>query len=1017
MWMDSLARFQELMRELFQHDLSDLDFGIYRLLRLKRDEVEAFINEQLPRRVDEAFLDLDGADVAADERCVERLANDLRRELGPEAISPDGELSKEARGQTALSIRRMIAEYDQARMRLETAQVTEEQKVEIFNHLYAFFSRYYDEGDFIPQRFRGAHERYSIPYNGEETYFHWANRDQHYVKTGEVFKDYVFTVDVLGEPHTVRFKLTEATTALDNTKGETRFFFPQPDQVDWDEATHTLAIPFEYRLPTVSELDHYGKKTKAQDVILLEAEPRICEAVPHDILATALKQSVDIGQTEPVSLLLKRMRHFVRDNTTDYFVHKDLSRFLMQELEFYIKDQMLSLADLQGNLSVKLQMLCVFRQLAEDVIEFLAQIEDVQKRLFEKRKFVLRTDYLLPIKEVPCELWQEVLANGAQRQAWEQLFSIQPTPNLQNLTGEVNEAFLEEYPTLVVNTAYFDSSFTGKLLASFGDVDGITDGLLIKSENYQALRLLRNRYAGDVRCVYIDPPYNTNKDGFLYKDRYQHSTWLAMMSERLCEARDLLAFPGAFFCSIGDVEVARLRLLGDWVFGSDQFVANIIWKKKFSPQNDEDQLTDNHDHILLFSNQAAQWKAIRLPRSEYSSTTFSNPDHDPRGPWSDGDMTSKTKAQGHSYPVTTPSGRVVFPPPGRQWAPALDTFERLLADNRIWFGKHGGNVPRIKQFESEMLGIVPMTIWEREEVGDTQEATRELNNIVPNSGFESPKPTRLIRRICQVAVSPGSAILDFFAGSGTTGHAVIDLNREDGGQRKFCLVEMASYFDTVLLPRIQRVMFSPSWRDGKPERLPDEKELERTPRLVKVIRLESYEDALHNIALDSTLEQQHVRARAYRETVGEDTYRLRYMFKLPLDASDTMLNVTKLEHPFDYGLEILTENGPYMQTVDLVETFNYLYGLRVIRLDTWINAKDKERAYRVVKACARDNRHVLVLWRDMTNVDPAVERAFLEAKLAEEEPFDEVLINGDSATPGVHSLDGLFKRLIEEGEV
>lgn len=1017
--MDSLARFQELMRELFQHDLSDLDFGIYRLLRLKRDEVEAFINEQLPRRVDEAFLDLDGADVAADERCVERLANDLRRELGPEAISPDGELSKEARGQTALSIRRMIAEYDQARMRLETAQVTEEQKVEIFNHLYAFFSRYYDEGDFIPQRFRGAHERYSIPYNGEETYFHWANRDQHYVKTGEVFKDYVFTVDVLGEPHTVRFKLTEATTALDNTKGETRFFFPQPDQVDWDEATHTLAMPFEYRLPTVSELDHYGKKTKAQDVILLEAEPRIREVIPNDLLATALGDRVDSGETEPVSLLLKRMRHFVRKNTADYFVHKDLERFLTQELEFYIKDQMLSLADLQGDVSVKLRMLHVFRQLAEDVIMFLSQIEDVQKRLFEKRKFVLRTDYLLPIKEVPRELWPEVLTNDAQKQAWEELYSIEPMRNLQNPNGEVNEAFLEGHPTLVVNTIYFDSSFTDRLLASFDDIDDATDGLLIKAENYQGLNLIRRKFAESVRCIYIDPPYNTGSDEFIYKDRYQHSSWAAMMDDRLRLARSLMSTDGLLFASLDDGEAANFRYIGEQVFGKGNFVTDVIWQSRKSVSSDT-LFSLAHNHTFVFAKDksvvSARKHSFRLPADDEK---FENPDNDPRGKWTLDPFDAPNIRPNLTYPITNPNtGKEYWPPQGRCWSTTPEEYERLLREKRIMFGKTGRARPAYKRFWSEAVerGEAPTTIWN--DVGTHTNGTKQLENVLGYKSFNNPKPVDLLERIIGLTTyGKGSdIILDFFAGSGTTGHAAIERNREDRSRRRFILIEAADCFDSVLLKRIEKVMYSSEWNMGRPKSLPDEDEVAGTPRLVKILRLETYEDALHNIASTSTI-QQHARAEAYRKTVGDDTYRLRYMFKLPLDASDTMLNVTKLEHPFNYELEVLTEDGPHMQTVDLVETFNYLYGLHVIRLDTWINAKDKERAYRVVKARARDTRHVLVLWRDMTNLDPAVERAFLEAKLAEEEPFDEVLINGDSATPGVHSLDGLFKRLIEEGEV
>jgi adenine-specific DNA-methyltransferase len=257
--------------------------------------------------------------------------------------------------------------------------------------------------------------------------------------------------------------------------------------------------------------------------------------------------------------------------------------------------------------------------------------------------------------------------------------------------------------------------------------------------------------------------------------------------------------------------------------------------------------------------------------------------------------------------------------------------------------------------------------------------------------------------------------MDFFAGSGTTAHAVINLNREDGSNRKFILAEMGDYFDTVLLPRIQKVIYTPEWKDGKPKRQPTEEEVERTPRLIKVLRLEGYEDALHNLTTEETLKREEPRARAYKEKLGEDAYRLNYLVRLPLESSNSMLNLSALERPFDYKLEVLTEKGPKAENVDLVETFNYLYGLHVERLDTWINNKEKRR-YRAVKGKNGEGRRVLVLWRDMDKLDPKVEREFLESKLESEGPFDEILINGDSATPGIRSLDPLFKRLMGEGE-
>lgn len=263
---------------------------------------------------------------------------------------------------------------------------------------------------------------------------------------------------------------------------------------------------------------------------------------------------------------------------------------------------------------------------------------------------------------------------------------------------------------------------------------------------------------------------------------------------------------------------------------------------------------------------------------------------------------------------------------------------------------------------------------------------------------------------------PFSKCLDFFAGSGTTAHAVINLNREDGGRRKFILVEMADYFDTVLLPRIRKVMYTPEWKDGRPKRLPTAEEADRTPRILKILRLESYEDALHNLVTEDTRNREAPRADAIRDMVGGDAYRLSYLARLPLEASASLLNLEALDHPFDYRIEVLTDSGPRSQSVDLVETFNYLYGLHVERPETWVNPIDN-RHYRVVQARDKKRQKILMLWRDMEGYDPANERRFLEAKLQElAVSFEECLINSDTATPGFRSLDGIFKQLVMEGE-
>jgi adenine-specific DNA-methyltransferase len=359
------------------------------------------------------------------------------------------------------------------------------------------------------------------------------------------------------------------------------------------------------------------------------------------------------------------------------------------------------------------------------------------------------------------------------------------------------------------------------------------------------------------------------------------------------------------------------------------------------------------------------------------------------------------------------------PHPKSGWKFRLEDFEKLAQAHRIAWGPDEKKVPQIKRFLHEVETNVGKSV-----IVDYSDGEKETSALFGRSGvFLAPKPTSFVGRFVRQTLRGSSPVLDYFAGSGTTGHAVINLNREDGGRRKFILVEMADYFDTVLVPRIKKVMFTQEWREGKPKRLATKEEAERTPRLVKVLRLESYEDALHNTFSDSNSERLSGREKAYRQVLGDEEYRIRYLVKLPLEASDSMLSLAKLEHPFDYTIETLSDYGPKAQNVDLVETFNWLYGLRVRRIFTWVSEKEKTgkgkegRLYRAISGTDREGKkRVLVVWRDMTGLDPVKDREFLEAKAKETGPFEEQWVNGDSAAKGFASLDALFKRLMAGDE-
>lgn len=395
-----------------------------------------------------------------------------------------------------------------------------------------------------------------------------------------------------------------------------------------------------------------------------------------------------------------------------------------------------------------------------------------------------------------------------------------------------------------------------------------------------------------------------------------------------------------------------------------------------------------------------------------------NPDNDPRGAWTSGDLAARNYYAQGNYEVVAPSGRRFTNPIGSYWRVTQKKFSEL-DDGRIWWGRGQNNMPRLKRFRSDVKeGFVPETIWPYGEVGHTQEAKKELLAIVSFARSEdvlnTVKPTRLLRRIVTLGTDPrgSDTVLDFFAGSGTTGDAVIRQNRADGAHRRFILVELGRYFDDLVLQRISRSMYTGDWHDGQPGALPNEDEANRGPRIVKVLRIESYEDALHNLATDATVEAASPREAAHAERLGLDRYRLNYLVRLPLEADASLLDLGQLEHPFHYRLEVLNEEEPREQTVDLVETFNPVYGLHVRNIEALVNAEDGR--YCVVRG-DRGNARVLVVWRDITDLDPALERHFLES-LAGAEVFDEKLINGDSAAPGFRSLDLLFKRLIDTEE-
>lgn len=970
------------LQALFEMDKADLDFGIYRIMNQKRDEISRFLENDLLAQVREAFTDFTDSSLAELKQELQA-AIEQARKFG----APDPENTEAVR-----EIRQKLASM---------VDITAVEN-EVFSHLHTFFSRYYDKGDFISQR-RYKKDTYAIPYEGEEVKLYWANYDQYYIKSSEHLRNYAFVVK--DGDKTVRIKLVEADTEKDNVKAESgkerRFVLDADNPLSVENGE--LHIHFHYK-PA-------GKKK--QTALNKEAIETIFQQEGFDDWLALLKTPAPTEKNQDRTLLEKHLNDYTARNTFDYFIHKDLGGFLRRELDFYIKNEVLFLDDIDDAsfqvTETHLRKIRVLRSIAHKIIRMLAQLEDFQKKLWLKKKFVVETHYCMTLDRVPEALYGEIVDNTAQHEEWVKLgFTTEDT--------EITEEYLKENSVLVLDTRFFDAAFKDKLLASIENFDEQCDGLLVHSENFQALNLMQERYREQVKCVYIDPPYNTGGDGFAYKDRYQHSSWLAALTGRAKAAYSLLSTQkGCFFSCIDDGEQDKLRISLDIVFGEDNFVANVIWQKKYAPANDATWLSDDHDFLVLFAKDKLGWSPGRLPRDAKQNKAYSNPDNDPRGRWrADNYKCNKTADERPNlyYPIIHPkTGEEIWPNRNAVWRYTKEQHEKNMAENRVWWGKDGRNkVPAYKRFLSDVGDLVPRTIWKYDEVGHNQDGIRQLRALMPQTGFTSPKPVGLLERVVQVG--KGDLVLDYFAGSGTTAHAVINLNREDGGKRKYILVEMGEYFDTVLKPRIQKVVYSRDWKDGKPK--PDSDgngNLNGISHCFKYLRLESYEDTLNNLILKDRTEQQDDLLKA-NPALRED-YMLGYWLDVETADSPSLLNIEQFEDPFNYRLHIATGSvGATKPTrVDLVETLNYLIGLTVKHIDT-------VRGFRVVTGTNPKDEFVLVIWRNLKEKDNAALEEFMEKQAyhPRDTEFDHIYVNCDHTLEDPHSkvkmIEIEFKRLM-----
>lgn len=959
------AKFEKLkakLGELFQMDQAELDFGIYRIMNQKRDRIEEFLENDLLPQVREALSGVENADAVEGE---------------------------------------------------------------VYDHLLTFFSRYYEEGDFISQRRYGREGKYAIPYNGEEVKLHWANHDQYYIKSSERLKNYAFTVEKDGKKRRVQFEIVKAVPVKDNNKADRYYVVSENEPARVENGD--LVVQFEHRAIEPKEVGMKSQRGVNVDRVNSISIDRLENWRGYNEWKEALEQPRPTEANEKRTLLEKHLAGFAKRYTFDYFIHKDLGGFLQRELDFYIKNEVFRLDDVveQKDTTLvegSLEKVRALRRVADKIISFLAQLEKFQKKLWLKKKFVLETNYCVTLDRVPEDLYSEILDNKKQLEQWINLFHINDIFDdaiSYNFSGEINEQFLRSNQNLVVDTANFDDEFTSRLLRILDDIDEQCSGVLMQSENSQALNLLKKRHGNEIKCTYIDPPYNTGSDGFIYKDRYKHSTWITMFQNRLQQAKTMLTESGVLFFSIDANEAPFAWLAGLATFGEDNFASEMIWEKKKKPSFLHRNIGKVTDFVLGYTRDSSKSPAFSVETTTRGKKTpLNNAGNSlgvlrfPAGRVNFGFDNGKIEPQDMSNgriitqlldPVTVKDGYNIneFRLKG-EFRYSQDKLNEVCnGEDKLYISqvpfrpnhvKPGGEPKKMKNMLSR----------NHYEMETNEDASAQLRDLFGSDVFPTPKPEKLVRYLVKsVTYEDDTAkILDYFAGSGTTGHSIINLNRQDGGNRKYILVEMGEYFDTVLLPRIQKAVFAEEWKNGVPQ-FNEKGELGGGSHMFKYQRLESYEDTLNNLNPPApTNDKQRTLDQHQQDALkraGEDVreeYMLSYMLDVETEGSASLLDLDAFSDPFNYKLKIIRNDEIRWQNVDLIETFNYLIGLRLetYKVDdgvTWITGMMRS-------AVSDEPRKVIVLWRNLDEVDnDALDDWFEKHVLDTGLDFDVVYVNGD----------------------
>lgn len=667
-------------------------------------------------------------------------------------------------------------------------------KEELFDKLYSFFKRYFSANGGIyfndtplydSLYTKSGYEKCSLK---KDTALFYKTKDLYYVKSETNYKDFCFELEGI----LFNFDTSSLESKKNNEKVDLIFDLKSIVK-DTDTKTNTLNFSV--------TLSSKGNQTKISE-----------------ILKKCFNQGVKLDE----EILKKAFVKFKKQGSMDYFIHKNALGFLKEQLDLYLFEYLFK--EMTAFDAKRLNEINTIKEVALQVIVLVSEFENELCKIWNKPRFVLNSHFIVSLDKLKAKNYDlsKITTHPnypKQVKEWQDL----------NLTTTDN---LLENEFLPLDTLYFkDLEEEVKSLFSEDEINGT----LIKSENYQALNSLKNRYKEKIDCIYIDPPYNTQNNEFVYADNFKRSSWLSMMENRLELAHALLSDKGVMFVSIDDNEQAYLKVLMDEIFGRDNFVNTIIWEKKYSPQNHTKWFSDNHDFILLYAKDKEIWRPNLLPRTSEMDARYKNLDNDERGVWKSSDLSVGSAVERNIYPIFNPyTKQEIYPPHGRSWVYSQEKLQELIADNRIFFPTSGSGVPCYKRFLNEVKqGATPLTIWKYTEVGHTQDAKREIKELFEGQAlFDTPKPEALISRILEISTNENDLVLDFFAGSGTTCAVAHKL------KRKYIGIEMGEHFERVILPRLKKVIGG--FKSGALKEF-------NGGGVVKVYELESYEEILRKI--------------------------------------------------------------------------------------------------------------------------------------------------------------------------